>query len=526
MGRIRDYDLLEEFKGDETFIVETDEGTKSLSVDAIKAQIAMDIEDKSNMLNQITIDTELSEESSNPIANKAVYNVVSDIANVLTEDIQAVLELIEGTNARIGFDMLELNPNESSTLLNRTGTFFVPESGAVRVEYEGYKQTISKVFSVQSGDILLSKFEPNAISIVHISGEDIACIYLNNSEFSRITIHELNEKIKQVEQEMDTKTAELTELIDVIFDKFDFKITGIFGGSVFNEYTITGRQNITPDGNTIKFGDDVIMTAPSPSSMGDAFINWMIDGQSVSDGSSYQVTKDISVKPLYNGLTGEIVTVTLDDDPDKTQKIVFDKKCKVFAENAYALAVKVGENDYRVAAYGDTYEYYVNTDREFYTIFKDEFVEGRYIVAASDAFVIEDEETINKLNKKLPFAYCSAANTNRDRKRYTSFNAYSKNISEDIKVLECGTIAVKAMGDAVTEENFVIDGVINDAKVNKYVSNTQQAFSNQYSLSIAGVVGQTLSVRPYVKYQYVDDTTNETITIVEYGNICDGTMVS
>ena len=52
MGKIRDYELLEEFKGDETFVVETDRGTKSLSVDAIKAHITTAIEEKSDMLNQ------------------------------------------------------------------------------------------------------------------------------------------------------------------------------------------------------------------------------------------------------------------------------------------------------------------------------------------------------------------------------------------------------------------------------------------------------------------------------------------
>ncbi len=43
MGQIRNYDLLEEFKGDETFIVETDEGTKSLSVNAINTQITKQV---------------------------------------------------------------------------------------------------------------------------------------------------------------------------------------------------------------------------------------------------------------------------------------------------------------------------------------------------------------------------------------------------------------------------------------------------------------------------------------------------
>ncbi len=63
MGKIRDYELLEEFKGDETFVVETDRGTKSLSVGAIKAHITTAIEEKSDMLNQNDIEIEADTES-------------------------------------------------------------------------------------------------------------------------------------------------------------------------------------------------------------------------------------------------------------------------------------------------------------------------------------------------------------------------------------------------------------------------------------------------------------------------------
>jgi hypothetical protein len=62
MARIRQYELLEEFNGDETFVVETDNGTKALSVDAIKEHIAEKVEEKAAQLNQsevtVTSDTE------------------------------------------------------------------------------------------------------------------------------------------------------------------------------------------------------------------------------------------------------------------------------------------------------------------------------------------------------------------------------------------------------------------------------------------------------------------------------------
>lgn len=52
MARIKQYDLLEEFGGDEVFVVETDNGTKSLTVDAFKEFITEKIEEKAAQLNQ------------------------------------------------------------------------------------------------------------------------------------------------------------------------------------------------------------------------------------------------------------------------------------------------------------------------------------------------------------------------------------------------------------------------------------------------------------------------------------------
>ncbi len=63
MARIRQYDLLENFNGDEIFVVETDEGTKSLSVDAIKEHIAEKVNEKAQQLNQSEVTVEVDTES-------------------------------------------------------------------------------------------------------------------------------------------------------------------------------------------------------------------------------------------------------------------------------------------------------------------------------------------------------------------------------------------------------------------------------------------------------------------------------
>lgn len=70
MGKIKDYEQLEHFDGNEVFVVETDSGTKSAPFALLNDRIVDVVEDKSEMLNQT--DTELSVESNNAIANSAV----------------------------------------------------------------------------------------------------------------------------------------------------------------------------------------------------------------------------------------------------------------------------------------------------------------------------------------------------------------------------------------------------------------------------------------------------------------------
>lgn len=76
MGKIKDYEQLEHFDGNEVFVVETDSGTKSAPFALLNDRIVDVVEDKSEMLNQT--DTELSVESNNAIANSAVAKVLGN----------------------------------------------------------------------------------------------------------------------------------------------------------------------------------------------------------------------------------------------------------------------------------------------------------------------------------------------------------------------------------------------------------------------------------------------------------------
>lgn len=76
MGKIKDYEQLEHFDGSEVFVVETENGTKSVPFALLNDRIVDVVEDKSEMLNQT--DTELSVESNNAIANSAVAKVLGN----------------------------------------------------------------------------------------------------------------------------------------------------------------------------------------------------------------------------------------------------------------------------------------------------------------------------------------------------------------------------------------------------------------------------------------------------------------
>lgn len=76
MGKIKDYDQLNQFNGDEVFVVETESGTKSAPFALLNDKIVDVVEDKSEMLNQT--DTELSVESNNAIANSIVAKVLGN----------------------------------------------------------------------------------------------------------------------------------------------------------------------------------------------------------------------------------------------------------------------------------------------------------------------------------------------------------------------------------------------------------------------------------------------------------------
>lgn len=229
-----------------------------------------------------------------------------------------------------------------------------------------------------------------------------------------------------------------------------------------------------------------------------------IGGTQLADGVM-DVTQPIKLYPVHTR-TGSTSTVKLDDTVIGTP--VYDEVVTLDTNvaNAYAIAIKLADDNYSIVAYGTHYEYYANLDKNFVTVTK----QGD-TYATTDGYTFTDKLTIHKLDNKLPFVYSTAANTDPDNNKYTAFNAYSTQ-NGDVEILEVGTIFSQT---AHTNETLVVDG----EGVIKSISKNQIDFSNQYSLSLKNAIGKNVSTRAYVKYQYTLYDGNK-ITVIEYSDIC------
>ena len=233
-----------------------------------------------------------------------------------------------------------------------------------------------------------------------------------------------------------------------------------------------------------------------------------IGGTQLADGVM-DVTQPIKLYPVHTR-TGSTSTVKLDGTVIGTP--VYDEVVTLDTNvaNAYAIAIKLSDNNYSTVAYGTHYEYYANLDKNFVTVTK----QGD-TYSTTDGYTFTDKLTIHKLDNKLPFVYSTAANTDPDNKKYTAFNAYSTQYSTEtskVQILEVGTIFSQT---AHTNDTLVVDG----EGVTKSISKNQIDFSNQYSLSLKNAIGKNVSTRAYVKYQYTLYDGNK-ITVIEYSDIC------
>ncbi|MGN0534438.1 MAG: hypothetical protein ACI4IR_00375 [Eubacterium sp.] len=287
-------------------------------------------------------------------------------------------------------------------------------------------------------------------------------------------------------------TAYCTTNSDVVI------ITDQYGATLYS-IPATAGQSITVSGNTVTV-NGVPYTVPNMPYL--AITGFTVNG--IETNSAEVASGTTTIKPISAYSTDALYNIKLDNSTVESD-VKYDDRITVTSDNAdaYALAIKVG-NDYSIAAYGTTYEFYANRDMEFFTVTGSN---GNYSINGT---TVTDALMIHNLDYKLPFVYSAAACTDESAKKFTTFSAYTTAVPEGVKVVEVGTLYTKdASADLVIGSENVY------ASVNKYHID----FSNQYSLSIKNGVGNGVRTRAYVKYNY-KLASGETIEAVSYGNIC------
>lgn len=260
-------------------------------------------------------------------------------------------------------------------------------------------------------------------------------------------------------------------------------------------------DSITINGNVITAGG-IDYKVPDMPYM--AVTGFAIDGKAV-DGT-VAINGAVKVRPLWNPAGGSYA-VTLDGN-QIGDNYKYDSKVTVTAaDDAYAVAVKVADNDYRVAAYGNKYSFYVNRNMEFFTV---SCVDGVYTV---DGKTITDKLTLHKLNYKLPFVYGAAKNSDPVLNKYTAFSSFT--VGSNAQIIEVGTLFYKGTG-----ANVPGDMTLDNSAIGSSTSKVQIAPGNQFSSSAKGAIGSAtgFTTRDYVKYSYT--YAGATVVAVEYGNIC------
>ncbi|MDD6603758.1 MAG: hypothetical protein PUE73_05435 [Eubacteriales bacterium] len=235
---------------------------------------------------------------------------------------------------------------------------------------------------------------------------------------------------------------------------------------------------------------------------------FMLDGQEFRE--EYTVTADttqVNIKPIVDKSSAGTYTVTLDGNPVATN-VAYDTMVTVNSNSSkpYAIAIKLGDGQYAIAAYGGTYSFYANRSVDFCTVTKSGTA---YTIEGS---TVTDKTLIYKLNNRLPDVYSGHAVTD-GANRVTTFNAITVGCnSNSIVILEAGTIYTTG---TATEDTFVLGA----EGVNQVVAKNIVNPGNQYSLSIGNGKGKGVKTRAYVRYSYTKST-GETVEAITYGNVC------
>lgn len=301
------------------------------------------------------------------------------------------------------------------------------------------------------------------------------------------------------------------------------EIQNVYGSTMETIYlpadtSITlGNKNVSVDGSGAYDIPDVPFYT---------FYGWRVNNSSYSAGT-YTVSELVSgkdsviIQAQYTASDGKY-TISLDDTNVFTNRW-YDDRVTVTSSKENVYAILINENGrYSVAAYGDSYEFYVNRNMNFYTLTKDE---NGYSInnVPTSAF---SEEEIYLLDNKLPFVYSAPAASGDNNDKYTTFSSFSMDLGEGVTVTEVGTLYTT--DDATgTDANAMVYGANN---VNFIKSKDQCDFSNQYSLTFAGAenLPETIYTRAYVKYSYTYTALNgesTTIQAIAYGNIVNDSAI-
>lgn len=293
--------------------------------------------------------------------------------------------------------------------------------------------------------------------------------------------------------------------------------------SVLNQYNQPFHNVVVSGDTTIKFtANSVTIGGASPIVL-PTMPNYTIVGWTAA-GYSYaiELDKEYKVSDIAGSNTELIFgptlsftkadcTVTLDGV--QVAAGVYDDLVTVSSDVAGTVALAlVQDGAYYVAAYGTTYDMYLNRSVDFVSIVKDG--SNYYFSSVSDANLITDTDMTNKLNGGLPFVYSIMAITGQNSSgtnKFTTFTATSKNCT--IEVTEVGTLYSKT---ASTDDTLVIGG----SGVYQAAAKNPSATTNQFSYTIA--TKGNLYTRGYVKYTvtYTNAGGSATMQCIDYGNIC------
>ena len=286
---------------------------------------------------------------------------------------------------------------------------------------------------------------------------------------------------------------------------------------IYNPYNAVLYTVALQVGDTITAQDNVVTVTHSgtPTTYIVGSMPYMVvtgfklDGQEFRE--AYTVTADttqVNIKPIVDKSTAGTYTVTLDGNPVATN-VAYDTMVTVNSNSpdAYAIAIKLGDGKYAIAAYGGTYSFYANRSVDFCTVTKSGTA---YTI---DGSTVTDKTLIYKLNNGLPDVYSGHAVTD-GANRVTTFNAITVGCnSNSIVILEAGTIYTTG---TATEDTFVLGAEGVKQVVAKNIVNP----GNQYSLSIGNGKGKGVKTRAYVRYSYTKST-GETVEAITYGNVCE-----